>query len=188
MKLFARLIFTLIIALSLKTQASTISSIYGYIEPITLLPSHTILPAKMDTGAGVTSLSGQNITYSDTTPQTISFDVIDKKNKINQHFSNIPVIGRIKIKNRTSEMQPHEKNKHSDKIIYSERPMITIDVCFDGQPTSLDVNLTNRSHFDYPILIGRKDLIHLHAIVDPTKKNLSHAQCILEPESKKASA
>ena len=166
-------VFVSFLLLPIGLLASNIKSIYGYVEPVILLPSHTTIQAKLDTGAGISSLSAQNIILHQekNTTQTLSFDVIDKKNKI--HYSHLPITGHIKIKNRSDEIHNSAKANPGS----TSRPIVDLHACFDGQPVTLHVNLTDRSHFLYPLLIGRKDLIPLQAIVDPSQKNLANSKC-----------
>jgi hypothetical protein len=46
-----------------------------------------------------------------------------------------------------------------------------MQIQFDGKPHTIMVNLIDRSHFSTPMLLGRKALKKLNAIVDSTRKN-----------------
>lgn len=46
-----------------------------------------------------------------------------------------------------------------------------MQIQFDGKPHTIRVNLIDRSHFSTPMLLGRKALKKLNAVVDSTKKN-----------------
>ncbi len=44
------------------------------------------------------------------------------------------------------------------------------------QCKTIEVNLTDRSNFNYPLLLGRKALIAFDAIVDPGQQYIQTAQ------------
>lgn len=138
-------------------------TVYGLHEYARIEELGTVLPAKLDTGAKTASLSARNIkrfkrngeswvrftlgTADDDTP------VIEK-----------PLARLSHIKRRAGDYDPDE-----DKA-YTTRPVIELDVCMGKTLRSIEVNLTDRSSFDYPLLIGSDALKHFGALVDPSLK------------------
>ena len=56
---------------------SEIKTGYGYVEKVALFPDQTLMNAKLDTGAGISSLSAKNIKhYEKSGKKYVQFDVI----------------------------------------------------------------------------------------------------------------
>ncbi|GGF95240.1 MULTISPECIES: ATP-dependent zinc protease family protein [Cysteiniphilum] len=153
------------------TAMANIKTGYGYVENVYILPSKTLLDAKLDTGAGVSSISATNIhVYEKDGKEYVRFDVTHEaieqqgkrnKDKVEKVAYDLPLKREMKIKNRAGE---------DTKDQYDERPVVEMPVCFDGKIYTIEVNLTDRTHFDYPLLLGRKALIQLGAVIDPAQK------------------
>lgn len=153
------------------TAMANIKTGYGYVENVYILPSKTLLDAKLDTGAGVSSISATNIdVYEKDGQEYVRFDVTHEaieqqgkrnKDKVEKVAYDLPLKREMKIKNRAGE---------DTKDQYDERPVVEMPVCFDGKIYTIEVNLTDRTHFDYPLLLGRKALIQLGAVIDPAQK------------------
>ncbi|WP_116963642.1 ATP-dependent zinc protease [Fastidiosibacter lacustris] len=175
------------IILAAGSVMANIKTGYGYVEQILLLPSQTILEAKLDTGAGISSISVTNIYIYDKDGQNyIRFDVMhemikddEKTDKSRKKSYDLPLKRDMKIKNRLSENIEER---------YDERPVVDMPICFDGKIYNIEMNLTDRSRFKYPVLLGRKALIKLNAVVDPGQKftiNLDDCIKLLEKENEK---
>ena len=65
------------------------------------------------------------------------------------------------IKRRADDRQP------GDKQLYSARPVIEMDICVGDELKNIEVNLTDRSAFEYPLLIGATALKEFNAAVSP---------------------
>lgn len=48
--------------------------------------------------------------------------------------------------------------------------MVELQLCLGKQQRTVEVNLVDRSHFNYPLLIGAKALREFDAAVDPAKR------------------
>lgn len=141
-------------------------SVYGYLEPVTLHPDGTSVTAKLDTGANTASLSATDIrVYERVNKQYVKFKVTHPEIKKNIDYD-LPLIRHVKIKNRAID-DSKVKRPHS-------RPVVEMQVYFDGKPHIINFNLIDRSHFSTPILLGRKALAKLGVIVDGTARNTIH--------------
>ena len=80
----------------------------------------------------------------------------------------------MKIKGRTTAETDAKKPRL--------RPVVGIQIYFDGKPRIINVNIIDRTHFSIPMLLGRKALAKLGVIVDGTARNI-----ILKKKSKKHS-
>ena len=75
-------------------------------------------------------------------------------------------VARIsRIKNRADEGD--EDPAAAD---VSKRPVIDLQLCLGNQLRTVEVNLTDRSSFNYPLLIGAKALREFNAAVNPAKR------------------
>lgn len=75
-----------------------------------------------------------------------------------------PLARVSKIKRRADDVDPNEENK------YSSRPVINLYICMGEALRNIEVNLTDRSAFQYPLLIGSEALKRFDALVDPSLK------------------
>jgi hypothetical protein len=104
--------------------------------------------AKLDTGADTTSFHAENISYNHDKSE-VSFEVYGQTLRR-------PVIRVSKIKTRGAEGKESEP-----------RPVIEVSISINGsEPIITQANLTNRSNFRYPLLIGRNTLEQGKIIVD----------------------
>ncbi|MOA17556.1 hypothetical protein D3C78_1378200 [compost metagenome] len=69
-----------------------------------------------------------------------------------------------KIKNRADE---DEDGEGAD---ISKRPVVDLELCLGDVKRTVEVNLTDRSSFNYPLLIGAKALREFKAAVNPARR------------------
>ncbi len=137
--------------------------IYGYLEPVTLYPGSISVTAKLDTGADTASLSAIDIhVYEKDGEDYVTFTVSHPEIKKTLDYD-LPLIRHMKIKGRATD-DDNAKKPHL-------RPVVSIQIYFDGKPHIINFNLIDRSHFSTPILLGRKALEKLGVIVDGSARN-----------------
>jgi hypothetical protein len=138
-------------------------SVYGLNEYVRLFNLDLKLAAKLDTGAKTASLSARDIQRFKRGDETwVRFYLaIDEahKNAIERPLARIS-----KIKRRAGDYDPDEEKT------YTARPVIEMDVCMGNVLRTIEVNLTDRSAFQYPLLIGSEALKRFSALVDPSLK------------------
>ncbi|UUD65685.1 ATP-dependent zinc protease [Pseudomonas seleniipraecipitans] len=137
-------------------------TLYGRYEYIQLPQIGHTLKAKMDTGAMTASLSARDIEQfqrdgEDWVRFRLAFDEAD-----DQVFEK-PLARVSEIKNRAEEGS-------DDAPSYSARPVVNMDICLGEEKRTIEVNLTDRSHFDYPLLIGSSAIRKLDAAIDPSNR------------------
>ena len=156
-------LYGIIIFLFFSSPAIANKTVYGYLEPVTLHPEKVSLTAKLDTGAETASISAANIQlYKKGENDYVKFEVAHPKIEQSLKYD-LPLVRLSKIKKRASEIDGMKKN-HA-------RPVVNMQIYFDGKPYQINVNLIDRSHFSTPMLLGRKALTKLGVIVDGTIKN-----------------
>ncbi|CAN7374824.1 ATP-dependent zinc protease [Aquipseudomonas alcaligenes] len=138
-------------------------TIYGLNEYARLDGLDLVVAAKLDTGAKTASLSARDIKRFKREGETwVRFYLaIDDAHA---HPIERPLARISKIKRRAGDYDPDE-----DKT-YTARPVIELDICMGSALRTIEVNLTDRSAFQYPLLIGSEALKRFDALVDPSLK------------------
>ena len=158
-----RSILALFLFMSLLTgpiMAKSEVQIYGYVEKATLVDKNLTLSAKLDTGAKSASLNAVNITEIDVKGVPYLRFTVPTKN--GDHIFECEYIGKVKIKVRASEANPGLLKSTPIK-----RPVVLLNVKLGDKVRAIQVNLTNRKRFLYPLLLGRDAIIDFDGAVDP---------------------
>ncbi len=138
-------------------------TIYGRYEYIKLPEIDQTFKAKMDTGALTASLSAKDIeTFKRDGEEWVRFRLATKgaDDRVYEHR-----LARIsKIKSRADE----EEGEEEPEVV--KRPVVDLKMCLDGVTRTIEVNLTDRSSFNYPLLIGAKALREFGAAVNPARR------------------
>lgn len=117
--------------------------IIGKVEKVGIGKTGFILRAKIDTGATNSSLNATNYHLSLKGNQKwIRFDVTNREGKTITLKKPIKRFVKIKRKETTTQ----------------QRPAILLDICIGRIVKQVEVNLVNRSNFNYQMLIGRSFL------------------------------
>lgn len=138
-------------------------NIYGYVEKVSLVDNDLVVLAKLDTGAQTASLNAMKITEVVIDGETyLKFLVPTKKGNV---LFTCEYAGRVKIKSRVGETKVHSLLTKPIR-----RPVVKMRMRMNGIEKVILVNLTNRKHFNYPLLLGREAIIAFNGIVDPQLK------------------
>ncbi|MEE4101016.1 ATP-dependent zinc protease [Pseudomonas viridiflava] len=138
-------------------------TVYGLNEYARLTDIDLEVAAKLDTGAKTASLSARDIKHFKRNGESwVRFYLaIDDSHA---HPIERPLARVSKIKRRADDRDPDDEKK------YTARPVISLSVCMGEVLRTIEVNLTDRSAFQYPLLIGSEALKHFDALVDPSLK------------------
>ncbi|MCY1292687.1 putative ATP-dependent zinc protease [compost metagenome] len=138
-------------------------TVYGLNEYATLSDLDIQLAAKLDTGAKTASLSARDIKRFKRDGETwVRFYLA--VDDAHAHPIERPLARISKIKRRAGDYDAEEEKT------YTARPVIELDICMGSALRSIEVNLTDRSAFQYPLLIGSEALKRFGALVDPSLK------------------
>ncbi|NMZ96396.1 ATP-dependent zinc protease [Pseudomonas lundensis] len=155
-------VFVMLSVLALPVMAAE-PTLYGRYEYIKLPEIGETLQAKMDTGALTASLSAKHIeTFTRDGEPWVRFQLATKgaSDKVYEHK-----VARIsKIKNRADEDDDKEEPASA------KRPVVDLEMCLGSVKRTVEVNLTDRSSFNYPLLIGAKALREFGAAVNPARR------------------
>ncbi|MGV8863886.1 MAG: ATP-dependent zinc protease [Pseudomonas sp.] len=154
-------ILALLSLLALPVMAAE-PTLYGRYEYIGVPEIGETLQAKMDTGALTASLSAKDIEmFKRDGENWVRFRLATKgaSDKVYEHK-----VARIsKIKTRSEE-------DDEDVADPSKRPVVDLELCLGKVKRTVEVNLTDRSSFNYPLLIGAKALREFGAAVNPARR------------------
>ena len=138
-------------------------SIYGLNEYVHIEELDLLVAAKLDTGAKTASLSARDIKRFKRDGETWVSFVLAIDDTHEQTFER-PLARISKIKRRAGDYDPDEEKT------YTARPVIDLELCMGQTLRTIEVNLTDRSAFQYPLLIGSEALKRFEAMVDPSLK------------------
>jgi hypothetical protein len=155
----------LLLSLSLLPALSQANdkTVYGLNEYARLADIDLEVAAKLDTGAKTASLSARDIKrFKRNGESWVRFYLaIDAAHS---HPIERPLARVSKIKRRAGDYNPDEGKA------YTARPVIALNICMGNALRTIEVNLTDRSAFQYPLLIGSEALKDFDALVDPSLK------------------
>ena len=155
-------VLALLSVLALPVMAAE-PTLYGRYEYIKLPEIGETLQAKMDTGALTASLSAKNIElFTRDGEEWVRFVLATKgaSSKVYEHK-----VARIStIKSRADE------DEDKDEPVSAKRPVVDLEMCLGDVKRTVEVNLTDRSSFNYPLLIGAKALREFGAAVNPARR------------------
>lgn len=109
----------------------------GAVEHVVLLPWGVTLPARIDTGAAISSLDARKLMIKG---ETVEF-------ALPEEYGGQPI--RLPIVKWMTVRSAETKEK---------RPIVMVDLCIGPKRIRTQVNLNDRSHVKHPLLIGRNTL------------------------------
>jgi hypothetical protein len=137
--------------------------IIGRVEWVVLQDVHLRMKARIDTGAGVSSLHAKILEIKQTPEgERVRFQVQDAKGATKTMER--PIVDWLNIKVMGSDER-------------SRRPVVRLDICLGGKKLEGRVNLNDRSSYLYPMLIGRNLLKTGKFLVDPGAIYLQDPGC-----------
>lgn len=168
----AKLTFAIIISIlsALPSHSWAASHVFGRIEYVTLGTFPDRLKAKLDTGAKTSSISAINIEQFEKNGKPwVRFDVVHPKKNLALSFSR-PLLRTAKIKNRSGESLDQESS--------SQRPVVSMTICLRNTLENIEVNLVDRRHFLYPMLLGTEAIAQFEGLVDPSRVFTIRPTCL----------
>lgn len=169
-------LFTCLALLSTMTTANELNTIsnktiYGLNEHVYIADIDMHMTAKLDTGAKTASLSARDIErFKRDGKSWVRFYLA--LDEAHEHAIELPLARISKIKRRSGDYDPEE-----DKS-YTPRPVVKMSICMGKALRTIEVNLTDRSTFQYPFLLGSSALKKFEALIDPAiKYSVGKPQC-----------
>jgi len=154
-------VYTLLFPLIFSVNIAEAKEIIGIYEKIKINSVGLIFKAKIDTGAKNSSLNIRDIHLAQRKGKIwVKFQITDKDGKSALLDKPLERFAKIKRKNASTQ----------------QRPVVMLDVCLGGIQKKVEVNLVDRSNFNYQMLIGRS-FINGDFIVDVDKSYTTKPHC-----------
>ncbi len=136
--------------------------IAGWVERVTVLDIRdTPIKAKLDSGANTSSIHAIDVKeFERDGNDWVRFKFVDKDGDTKEMER--PLVRGVKIK---------DLDGGADR-----RPVIELDMCFDGRVHTTQFTLSDRSEFNYRILLGRRFLGGV-AVIDSSATYLTKEHC-----------
>ena len=133
------------------------AKVLGEVEWVRVQPADTVLLSRVDTGATSSSIDAQDIEYFERNGEKwVRYKLPEKDRK-----------AWIAQESKLAKMKTVKRKGAKDE----RRPVVKMDLVVGPMHKSLDVNLANRSNFEFAFLLGR-DFIGDFGVVDVTRKNV----------------
>ena len=139
--------------------------IIGRVENVLMQDVGMQVKARIDTGAGVSSINAMNIRVEPTEDgrgEIAHFDLTDDRGRTRNIRRPIVDWASIKIKGGDATIR---------------RPVVIMDICLAGKKIEARFNLADRQHFLYPVLVGRNTLKTGDFLIDPKRKFMEKPDC-----------
>lgn len=156
---------------SQKIQASGVKSVQpqtvGWIEKGKIAGIEEEVKIKLDTGATTTSINAEILEKPD--EETESGGMIKFRFSNEEGVSKIyelPITRWVKIESRTQD--------------YIRRPVVKMKMCIAGRWVEEEVNLADRSDFNYSVLVGRNMLSKSKLVIDSSATFTKTPSCETE--------
>jgi hypothetical protein len=144
---------------SLPTAAQPM--VVGWVESVRLGSEGLLVPAKLDTGADTSSLHVSDIKWIRRVDgDWVAFDVPGENDRTVRLERKVQRVARVK--------------KAAGGV--QERPTVLLGVCLGGTYRVTEVNLTDRTGFNFPFLVGRNFLAERFA-VDSSRTDTTEPNC-----------
>ncbi|NBD31509.1 MAG: hypothetical protein GVY17_00675 [Cyanobacteria bacterium] len=136
----------------------------GWVENTRLLGTNSEIEAKLDTGAKTTSINAEILDLPEDTSEAggmVRFRFIDGDDPKTVYER--PILEWVRIKDGEGG--------------FFRRPVIKMQVCIGNQWVEEEVNLADRSQFNYSVLIGRNMLKKTNVVVDSSQTKTTTPKC-----------
>jgi len=135
--------------------------IAGWMEPILVHPTTSLVKAKLDSGAKTSSLHAIDVEYfKKEGGDWVRFQIDDEKGELEEIEK--PVERWVRIKKKEGG--------------YVRRPVVVLGFCLGSLYLEGEVNLADRAHFNYQALIGR-NMLQGNVLIDCSKKKTLTPNC-----------
>ena len=155
------LLVLLLLAANAVNACAAEKQVIGWIERVAITSEGIMMEAKVDTGADYSSVHADDIRYfSREGVCWVEFAIRDRSGRI--YSLQRPLIRMSRIKMKTTG--------------FLERAVVELEICVGDRKRLAQVNLAERGHFKYPLLLGR-NFLGTHYLVDPAVKYLVPLDC-----------
>ena len=151
--------------LSFASSTTPAKVVAGWVERVVIENQDYAVKAKLDTGAKTSSIYAENIELFKKDKKTwVRFTLVlpDENKSLHRITLEKPRSRRVKVKEHDG--------------VHDRRPVVDLDVCFNGFHYNAEFTLANREEYIYSILLGRR-FLNEKAIIDPATTFQTLAKC-----------
>ena len=147
--------------------------VVGWLEMSRIYPGDLKIRAKMDTGAKSSSLHAPDLIQFERDGKSwVRFSISDKNKRDEEK--------KVTIEREISQVIKIKRKEGGA----DERLVIQIGICIGNIYKEVKVNLVDRSHFNYQLLIGRDDLAeNFNVFVNPAATFTKKPKCFKQKKS-----
>lgn len=161
MKKLLTLILTVLISQNVFCETNHPEIIAGWLEKVKIFPPNIIMHSKLDSGADSCSIHAADIKLTSSKNTKWAEFMITNRYGDNKTLK-LKVLRTTKIKTKKRGLQ--------------RRPVVSIGICLDTVFEYVECNLVDRSHFEYPVLLGRNFLAS-NVLIDSSVSYLTTPNC-----------
>lgn len=141
----------------------------GFVERVRLYPGNLLVHAKIDTGARTSSINVPEYErFTRSGRLWVRFSLTNRDNETITFER--PIVRMARIRDLTGPTQT--------------RPVVILGICVGHVFRISEVNLSNRSGFNFQFLVGRRFLRQL-VVVDPARQYTVEPKCVVGPDDVK---
>jgi len=131
-------------------------TLIGGVEEVVLFPYKVKLPARIDTGASLSSLDVRDLTVKRGIAQF----------RLPERYGNI--LMSLHIIRHCYIRSPEARER---------RPVVEVELCLGSKRMKVVVNLNDRSRMEYPLILGR-NVLNQGFIVDSSRERILPPKCL----------
>ncbi|MBK1705269.1 ATP-dependent zinc protease [Halochromatium glycolicum] len=138
----------------------------GWLQSIRLEPHRVRITAKLDTGAKSSAIHAAELErFERNGVERVRFSLYkDHTEQDGPKLTyDLPIEDRVRI-------------KHRDGSALEERVTVRLSFCIDGELMEAEFGLDDRTHFNYPVLLGR-DFLRKRFVIDPARTFVFRYDC-----------
>lgn len=147
--------------------------VLGWLLNIRVYPDGLLMKAKLDSGARSSAMHAENIEVfkDDDGREMVSFVVRDEHDNPASKAMELvlPLEREVTIKLRQTD-------DGEERPVVNARPVVKMEFCMAGKRHTALFSLTNRSNFNYPVLLGREFLKTAY-LIDPSESFTHRTGC-----------
>lgn len=155
------LLFAIVVVAAHASHSAADPTVVGWVERARIQPEGLEVIAKVDTGAKTSSLNAPQMKrFMRGGEEWVTFKVTNRTGKSAEFTKRI--VRTVKIRRHRTPSQ--------------QRPVVTIGICLGNIYRLTQVNLVDRSRFNYQLLIGRQ-FLRRDVLVNPGRTFISKPNC-----------
>lgn len=160
------LLFTIVAIAAPSFPSAAEPTVVGWVERAIIQPEGLEVIAKVDTGAQTSSLNAPKMKrFMRGGEEWVTFTVTNRTGKSAEFTKRI--VRTVKIRRHRTPSQ--------------QRPVVTLGICLGNIYRLTEVNLVDRSRFNYQLLIGRR-FLRRNVLVNPGRTFISTPNCRKDSE------